>query len=261
MIKNLDIIIKINIQKRRICVKIEIGVSMKLDRENWTKQDGQEFQEYLLSLSRGEEKVIWQQNITRTNLPCLAIPSKDIDKITKQLSKGNFISFLNLNLWDNLENTIINVGLLGYIKDFKSYIYYLNKFVNKADNWATIDTINFKIKGKETEFLNLAKDYIGSKKPFVRRAGVRILFKYINDEYIQEVFRIISNLTDEKEYYVNMALAWLVCESFIKQRNMTSTFLKQQKLNKFVQNKAISKCHDSFRVSSEDKRMLFELRI
>ena len=61
---------------------------------------------------------------------------------------------------------------------------------------------------------------------------------------------------DENEYYVNMSAAWLLCECFIKQREATLKYFKNNTTNNFIINKAISKCRDSFRVSIEDKKLL-----
>ena len=234
---------------------------MELKKELWTELDKDIFQEYLLSLGRGKEKSKWEQNITRTKLPCIAVLSKDVSQVVKEISKGNFQSFLDLWLWENLTNTIINASLISKIKDFNLMVSYLDKFVQKADNWASIDTLAFQVSGKEDKFFNLAEKYLSSDRTFVRRAGVRILFKFINEKYIDRVFDLLSRLKNEQEYYVNMAISWLVCEAFIKQRNKTIEFLKEKRLNTFTQNKAISKCRDSFRIGKEDKALLLNFKI
>ena len=71
---------------------------------------------------------------------------------------------------------------------------------------------------------------------------------------------MISNLKQEKEYYVNMAVAWLLCDCFIKQKDSTLLFIQKNTLNPFVLNKFISKCCDSYRVSNDDKQFLKSLR-
>ena len=68
-------------------------------------------------------------------------------------------------------------------------------------------------------------------------------------------------LKSETEYYVNMAVAWLVAECFTKQREQTLIFLHTHSLNNFTINKAIQKCRDSFRVSQEDKQMLLKYKV
>ena len=78
---------------------------------------------------------------------------------------------------------------------------------------------------------------------------------------LTEIFDIIDSLQNEKKYYVNMAVAWLMCELMIKNRIQTLKYLENHKLNDFTINKTISKCRDSFRVSKEDKEFLLKYRI
>lgn len=232
-----------------------------LIKENWTKEDGEEFQVYLQSFARDEKKQMWEKNVVNTNLPCLAVLSKDVKEIVKEISKGNFLSFLDLELNDYFTNSLINGGLIGKIKNFDLIVSYLDKFLQKADNWASVDTISFDVKNKEQEFFELAKKYLKSKKVFVRRCGIRIFFKFLTSEYLKEIFEIIKEMKDEKEYYVNMAISWLVCEAFVKNKAITLKLLKSQELSPFVQNKTISKCRDSYRVSKEDKEELLKYKL
>lgn len=232
-----------------------------LIKDKWQKSDVKNFQKYLKTFSRGEDKQRWEQNIVKTALPCLAVLSKDIEFITKEISKGNFLSFLDLNINENLTNSLINAGLISKIKDFDLMVKHLDKFALTADNWASIDTLSFNVKSNEEKFFDLAKRYLKSDKTFVRRAGVRILFNFLNDAYIQKTFDLIKGLKNEKEYYVNMAISWLVCEAFIKNKAITLNLIKSKELSAFTQNKAISKCRDSFRVSAEDKKLLLEYKI
>ena len=233
---------------------------MELIKTNWTKEDGLQFVKYLETL-RIEEKINWTKNIVNTNMKVLAIKSPEINRIVKQIKKGNYISFLDLELNNYYENTIINGNLIVSIKEFKIMKKYLDKYVEKIDNWASCDILKFNVKDNEENFMNLSYEYVKNKLPFVRRVGILILFKFIdNDKYIDQIFSQINEFEKETEYYVNMINAWLVCELFIKRREETIEFLKDNKLNKFTINKAISKCRDSYRVSKEDKEMLLQFK-
>ena len=106
-----------------------------------------------------------------------------------------------------------------------------------------------------------SKKYVKSHKTFVKRIGLVILLKLLNfEDFIDETLDISNSFLDEKEYYVNMVNAWLICEAFIKHRDKTLKFLQTNTLNKFTLNKAISKCQDSFRISNSDKEFLKTLR-
>ena len=82
-----------------------------------------------------------------------------------------------------------------------------------------------------------------------------------NDNLTEKILKIIEENRDENEYYVNMCYAWVICEAMVKQRDTTIKFWQNAKFNKFVNNKAISKCNDSFRVSLADKMLLKSLKI
>ena len=86
-----------------------------------------------------------------------------------------------------------------------------------------------------------------------------LLTFYVEDKYIQDILNYINQIKRE-EYYINMAIAWLVCECFVKSRDLTLSFLKENELNVFTQNKAISKIRDSYRVSASDKELLVSYR-
>jgi len=235
---------------------------MQLIKEHWNKNDVAEFQKYLLTFSKGTDAGSWEQRIVNTKLPCIAVSSPEVKRITKEIFKGNYFEFLDLWIWDNFTNTSINGSIICKIKDFKVMESYLDKYINKCDNWATCDLLKFPIKEDNKEqFFELSKKYIKSSKPFVRRAGITILFKFVDDDkYIDQIFGLLNSFKDEEEYYVNMVNAWLVAECFTKQREKTLKFLKTHNLNKFTINKAISKCRDSFRISNEDKDMLIKYR-
>ena len=100
-----------------------------------------------------------------------------------------------------------------------------------------------------------------AKETFVRRIGIKILFSFVKDcNYTDKIFAILDKLYNENEYYVNMIMAWLLCELFIYQREKTLNYLKDSKLNSFVINKAISKCRDSYRINNEDKQLLLNYK-
>ena len=229
---------------------------MNLIKDVWT--DKEEFLEYLYSL-KCEEKVAWTKRIVNTNMQVLAIKIPVLRKIAKEIMKGSYYTFLDLNVNDYYECTIINAIISSNIKDFDVLKKYLNIYIKQIDNWSSVDILSFNVKNNENNFLNLSEEYLRSNRPFMRRTGIIILFKFLNNKkYLDKVFNLIK---DDEDYYVNMAYAWLLCECFIKNREETLLFLDNNKINKFVLNKFVSKCRDSYRVSLDDKKMLLKYRI
>src|SRR5574344_1118737 len=98
---------------------------MNLIREKWYRKDIYEFQEYLKNYEN-ENRVEWTKRIINTSLPCLAIKSPIIKSIVKEILKGNYLSFLDLMIWEYYDNTSINGGLISRIKDFDLMKKYLD---------------------------------------------------------------------------------------------------------------------------------------
>lgn len=232
---------------------------IELKKELWKLEDSKNFYEYLNSL-KNDDRVGWTKNIVNTSMEVLAIPIPKLRVIAKEIMKGNYISFLDLKLLDNYESTIIYGCIINNLRDIVLVGKYLDIYVNYVDNWSSCDVLSINLKDKDQLF-DLAISYTDSDKPFVRRVGFKLFFKYLDDDlYINMIFNIIDKMYDEEHYYVNMIIAWLLCESFIKNRDMTLTYLKKNSLNDFVINKMISKCRDSYRVSLEDKEMLLQFK-
>ena len=57
-----------------------------------------------------------------------------------------------------------------------------------------------------------------------------------------------------------MAKAWLISVCFVKFRDKTLEFIKNNKLDTFTHNKAIQKIIESFRVNDNDKKYLRTLK-
>ena len=57
-----------------------------------------------------------------------------------------------------------------------------------------------------------------------------------------------------------MAIAWLLSVSFIKQKDKTIKYLKNNKLDNFTHNKAIQKIIESYRVTKEEKEFIKTLK-
>lgn len=233
---------------------------MELTKNKWNNQDIAQLKKYLILLGN-PNKVKWTQNINCTKLACLAIPMPKLKTIAKDICKGSFCGFLDRNPNDTFELVVISGYIINTITDFELLKKYLIKYCNYVDCWATCDILKFKTKYFEQDLFNLALEFCKSEHTFTRRIGLKILFGYTkNEKYIDKIFQVLNLFTYEKEYYVNMIVAWLFCEMFIQNKTKTYDFLKTHKLNKFSINKGIQKCRDSFRVSQFDKDNLLKYK-
>ena len=107
------------------------------------------------------------------------------------------------------------------------------------------------------EFLD---QYINSDKEYeIRFALVMYLNYFLTDEYIDRILEKVDKVIN-KEYYVQMATAWLISYAYIKQKDKTEEYLLKNNLDVFTQNKSIQKICESYRVNKNDKeKILYEL--
>ena len=199
---------------------------MELIKADWTGLDKQQFLNYLTSL-KNPQKVEFFARVINTRQPILAIPTPAIQKIN----------------------------------DFETFKTYLIGYAKKIDNWACCDQLRFNInKNNVGDYFALSCQMFNKAEPFARRIGVRIWFKLISTDFLPKIFEIIAATNqNEQSYYVNMAIAWFLCECYIKQPAQTKQFLQRAKLNQFTLKKFVSKCCDSFRISAIDKQNLKNL--
>ena len=234
---------------------------MDLKKDVWTKEDYEEYITYLQSLKEESYKE-FHQKLTTTKYEILGIRVPLQRKIAKEIAKGNALSFLKYPKEKYYEEVNIEGFVIASLEE-KDFLKNFDKFVSKIDNWAICDgfcnSIKVIPKNKET-YLSKIKEMLNSKEEFTVRVGlILLLCFYVEPTYLETIFSLVDALNRE-EYYINMAAAWLLAECYIKYRNETLVFLKNNHNSKFVQNKTISKICDSYRVTKEEKEMLKKLR-
>lgn len=171
--------------------------------------------------------------------------------------------------WEHLsdqcyEELMLKGMLIGYGKlSRKEQEAYLKKFVPKINNWAVCDCCcsTWKFMKKDSDFwFEFLRPYFKSDSEFeVRFAVVAILDYFIEDKYLDEIFSIFDEIKHEG-YYVKMAVAWAVSVCYVRFPERTWSYLEQNCLDAFTQNKAIQKARESYRVSPEDKKRLLTLK-
>ena len=184
--------------------------------------------------------------------------------IAKELAKNNYKEYINLEDITFYEEKIIQGLLIGIsnisIKETKQY---LEKFIPKIDSWAVCDVVcsSLKIANRyQEEMWEFLKKYIKSNNEFeIRFALVMYLDYYLNNKYIDKVLENISKIKSDK-YYVQMAIAWLLSVSYIKQKDKTLRYLNNNNLDDFTYNKAPQKIIESYRVSKEEKELIKSMK-
>lgn len=245
----------------KLCYNFIVICMINFVLNNWNNDDVDKLDNYLYSI-RVKDKIEWGKNIVNTNMDYLAIKLPILKNIAKDIYKGNFISYLELMPHKYFESCTIDAFVISLINDFNLQTKYIKKLSKFIDNWSVVDSLKFKIKGNEDKYMSFANELLKSKKPFSRRIGVRIYFSFVKlEKYHQDIFSTLDKLLEEEHYYVNMAAAWLLCEMFIHFPEKTFSYLNNHNTNKFIINKGISKCRDSFRVSQENKEKLLKYKM
>lgn len=183
----------------------------------------------------------------------------------KELLKQYKFDYLMENIDDEYYEEIMLQGMLiGLAKeDFNTIAKYIKNFIPKIDNWAVCDVfcaglkITKKNKEKMWEFI---KPYLKSDKEFEIRFGVVMLLDYyIEEKYLNNIFKIFDKIESTK-YYVQMAVAWAISICIIKYYNTTLEYLKNSKLDHFTYNKALQKGIESYRLTQEQKQILRNMK-
>ena len=130
-------------------------------------------------------------------------------------------------------------------------------FIKTMPNWAVCDM--FAPKFRDAAFADAPLKQAKSGE-FERRFFYVYFMQNMSALTPEEFFEICAAESDER-YYVQMGAAWVIAEMFIKQRESTLAFLASKRATKFIQNKAISKIRDSFRVSKAEKDALLKYKI
>ena len=229
---------------------------------NWTKLDYQNFLSYLNDQQDLKYRD-FHKSLLNADVNLIGIRTPKLKKIAKEISLGNYDNFIKLNTHKYYEETIIHALVISNLKDINIVINYIDNFLNYIDNWATCDILcgSLKIVNKNKEiFFNYIKNKIKNPNPWIKRFCFVLLLDYLlEDKYIKEIFNL-TNKYNTKDYYVNMAIAWLISIAYIKNKNATINYLKNNKLDNFTHNKAIQKIKESTRTTLEDKELIKNLR-
>lgn len=160
------------------------------------------------------------------------------------------------------ENNVHGEIIASEKKDINKLFSELDKFLPYVDNWATCDLLSPKLfKKYPAETFEKIKEWLCSEHTYVVRFGLDILMAdFLDDNFNDEVLPLATSVK-QGEYYVDMALAWLLSFALIKRYDETLPFITSDSLSVFVRNKAIQKARESYRVPKERKEYLNALKI
>ena len=218
----------------------------------------------LLILNADEKCRKFNEKIIPTERNILGVKVPKVREIAGRVSADKLNGLLKVKPV-SLEEVLVR----GFLICRLPYDEMVNKFdsqVKYIDDWCSCDTfcsgLRKSLKSHEGEFLKLkVEKLLSSSREYTVRVGL-VLLKcyYVKAEYLELVFERVEKLALREEYYVRMAVAWLLSECFIKFPTATTAYLIDSSLPKWTYNKTIVKVCDSYRVDDETKKMLKRMR-
>ena len=200
-------------------------------------------------------------NIERSRIlgVCMPILRKIVKSKYRELEENGFLKKLPHRYQ---EENLIHGIMISEIRNLKSCIRELDRFLPFVDNWAVCDVLSPNVlKNNREETLRKVDLWLKSECVYTVRFAISVLMQYFldkefNDKYLEMVARI-----ENDDYYVKMMQAWYFATALAKQWENAIVYIEQKKLKIWVHNKTIQKAIESRRISAENKKYLKSLKI
>ena len=202
--------------------------------------------------------------LTLTKRPFLGVRIPLVRELAELVPDDCVMDFLRVEPVA-FEEVLVRGFLICRLPYEKMFVWFDSQ-VELIDNWSACDVfcagLKKSVRGHLEEFLDgKVEGLLGDKREFAVRVGL-VLLKcyYVESCYLAMIFDRVEKLAGREEYYVKMAIAWLLAECFIKYPEEALAYLKVSRLPKWTFNKTISKICDSYRVKTEMKDALRRMR-
>lgn len=226
-------------------------------------RDYKEFQEELGKYADDEYRVFAMKGIP-CERPFVGVRIPNVRKVVDLIPREKYEEFLKVKPVAIEE--VLARGMIICKMSYEEMLKYFDSQVGYIDNWCACDIfcsgLRKVIKKHQEEFLEKkVEKLLKSKDEYDVRVGLVILkSSYVDFDYLNVIFDRVEGLVEREEYYIRMAIAWLLSECFIKFPAATTGYMLASHLPKWTFNKTISKICDSYRVDDETKKMLKKMR-
>ena len=201
----------------------------------------------------------FQRKLIFTKQTILGVRTPTLRKIAKlfKSDEKRLLSFPD----EYYEVTFIKLTAVSNLP-FERFVEELDYCVSLMDNWATCDSFKAKcIKRNRDVFLPILQDIFNHGGIYYERYPLVVLLnEYVEEKYRGEIKKFIL-FADTKEYYIHMAVAWLIAEILIKDYPFGVSLLTEGVTDVKTHNKAIQKAVESYRLDEKTKEYLRSLKI
>lgn len=195
-----------------------------------------------------------------TNYKMYGLKVPVMRQIAKTSIKGHPIAevFPTIKLLLNsayFEEISVGLHMLEYLddklqKNESFYWAFLEGFISRVDNWCHSDyscSLRNKLLQANPKRITELKRWPSSKNPWKRRAALISLIKWTKDYKVTvsktDAMEIVNKLINDKDYYVQKAVGWVLRELSVKYSKQTFNYLKKNndKLTGIMRSTAMEK--------------------
>ena len=214
--------------------------------------------EAFLKANSEEEYKNFHSKLTRSNYPINGIRIPILRKYAKELVKSADVRDFLAQKSKCYEQCMLKGLLITHLRlDDNEFFQLLESFIDEIDDWALTDVTCSGIHRKDEAYLEKIKEYAKNDDIWYARWGiVAVMVNFYDKDDV--IYEVVDNLK-AKDYYVDMALAWLIQVLSIKNREVAISLMQSDKLSETVKKYAVRKIKDSFRISNEDKEFFTTL--
>lgn len=237
----------------------------------WNKNDQSRLLD-LLSAAADEKYRKFHSGLLPGVHNLLGVRMPVLRRIGKEIARGDPQGFLSCCRRTLYEETMLEGIVTGLITgSSEECVVAAERFLDGITNWALCDCFAgglTQIKKYPDIFFEHAGKWCLSSNWWHVRAGLVVMLSWFcDDSHITSVFERCSSVAARlpeydgmytDTYYVRMALAWITAEAWVKCRSAAYKYVTGTScpFDAWTYNKTIQKIRESFRVSTEDKKLL-----
>ena len=199
--------------------------------------------------------------LSRTHFIGVRMPA--LRKLAKELrgseTAAEFLASLPHKYY---EENVLHALLLEQLRDYDGLVAALEQFLPYVDNWAVCDSMAMKLLSTQPERMtDLIQGWLRNDHCYTVRFAIGLLMRYKLGQGFSAMYLQWVTESCCEEYYVNMMVAWYFATALCKQYAAAVRYLEEGLLPRWVHNKTIQKCIESYRITDEQKAYLRTLRI
>lgn len=184
-------------------------------------------------------------------------------KIARRLAKGDWQTYLAGALDDSFEETLLQGMVIGYLDvPFAALSPLIERFLPKIDNWSVCDSFCAGLKAARRypeEMWTYLAVCRTSGRTYTVRFGVVMLLHFVQPERLDAALAALSAVRHE-DYYVKMAVAWVLSMYFAAFPAQTLCFLQETPPEDEIYRRTLQKILESKQVCAADRRIVRALR-